>query len=112
MALDGASEMIRWLWSNLLKWGWDFNRNLRDQDYESIAVSKRSRNLSPIAVDDIESDDGINITVRNAVGGRIVSFRHYDRKNDRVSHQIYVVPDDLDFERELGKMITLESMRR
>jgi hypothetical protein len=24
---------------------------------------------------------------------------------------LYIVPDELDFERELGKMITLESMR-
>jgi hypothetical protein len=105
--------MIRWILNNIMKWGWDFNHNLRDQDCEPMPSRHRNRSIGMIAVDDdIESDDGINITVCNAIGGRIVTFKHYDRKIDRVSHKIYVVPDDMDFERELGKMITLESMRR
>lgn len=58
-----------------------------------------------------DSDEGLNITVRQAIGGRIVTFRHYDHKHDRNSYKNYVIPDDMDFERELGKMITLESMR-
>jgi hypothetical protein len=61
--------------------------------------------------DDIDSEQGLNITVRNALGGKIVTFRTYDHKTDRHSHRLYVVPDELDFERELGKMITMESMR-
>jgi hypothetical protein len=60
---------------------------------------------------DVDGDDGLNITVRKAIGGRIVTFRHYDHKTDRNNYKIYVIPDELDFERELGKMITLESMR-
>jgi hypothetical protein len=60
---------------------------------------------------DLDSEDGLSITVRSAIGGRIVTFRHYDRKTDRSNHRLYIVPEDQDFERELGKMITLESMR-
>jgi hypothetical protein len=60
---------------------------------------------------DIDSEDGLSITVRSAIGGRIVTFRHYDRKTDRSNHRLYIVPEDQDFERELGKMITMESMR-
>ncbi len=60
---------------------------------------------------DIDSEDGLSITVRSAIGGRIVTFRHYDRKADRSNYKLYIVPEDQDFERELGKMITLESMR-
>jgi hypothetical protein len=60
---------------------------------------------------DIDSEDGLSITVRNAIGGRIVTFRHYDRKTDRSNHRLYIVPEGQDFERELGKMITMESMR-
>jgi hypothetical protein len=40
-----------------------------------------------------------------------VRFRHYDRRADRNYHKVYIVPEDQDFERELGRMITLESMR-
>ena len=61
--------------------------------------------------DDVDSDDGLNITIRNAVGGKIVSFRHFNHRTDRISNTLYVIPEELDFERELGKVITLESMR-
>ena len=61
---------------------------------------------------DIDSEDGLSITVRSAIGGRIVTFRHYDRKTDRSNHRLYIVPEDQDFERELGKMITMESLRQ
>lgn len=71
----------------------------------TLAAGKVSRR------DDIDSDDGLNITVRRAIGGKIVTFRHYDNKTDRSHWKNYVIPDDLDFERELGKIITLESLR-
>ena len=81
--------------------------NSRDQP-EEISALKVGRTISAA---DIETDEGLNITVRAAIGGRIVSFRHYDRQKDRNYWKTYVIPEDLDFERELGKMITLESMR-
>lgn len=71
-------------------------------------VTKASRLVS---ARDIDSDEGLNIMVRKAMGGKIVTFRTYDPKTDRNNHKIYVIPDDHDFEKELGKLITLESMR-
>lgn len=76
-----------------------------EQDEYSVPTAKLSRGS------DIDSDDGLNITVRKAIGGKVITFRHYDRKTDRSNNKLYVISDDLDFERELGKMITLESMR-
>jgi hypothetical protein len=64
-----------------------------------------------VARSDVDGEEGLNITVRSAVGGKIVSFRHHDHKMDRYTWKTYVIPEELDFERELGKMITLESMR-
>ena len=68
----------------------------------------KSSRLTSISESD---DDGLTIQVRSAIGGRIVSFRHYDNKLDRRYNKTYIVPEDQDFERELGRMITLESMR-
>ena len=80
------------------------------QDVPETVYATRSKNQL-IARNDIDSEDGLSITVRKAIGGRIVTFRHYDQKTDRHNHRLYVIPEELDFERELGKMITLESMR-
>ena len=61
--------------------------------------------------DSIDGHAGLNITVINAIGGKIITFRHYDRRKDDTQFHHYVVPEDMDFERELGKMITMESLR-
>lgn len=54
----------------------------------------------------------LNIEVRPAIGGRIVTFRAYDRIRDRSEMRNYLIHDEHDFERELGKIITIESMRQ
>jgi hypothetical protein len=102
--------MIRLIWSFIMKWGWDYNRDLRDSNaLESARPTKVARLLR--ASEDVDSEQGLNITVRNALGGKIITFRLYDHKNDRHSHKLYVIPDDMDFDTELCKMITMESMR-
>jgi len=96
----------RWF-ANKCREAWEESRNAPEEVYATTKSSNRLVARSS----DIDSEDGLNITVRSAIGGKIVTFRHYDRKTDRSNHKLYIVPDDLDFERELGKMITLESMR-
>lgn len=54
----------------------------------------------------------LNIEVRSAIGGKIVSFNSYDRIRDRHELRNYLIHDEADFERELGKIITIESMRQ
>ena len=85
---------------------WEEAHN-RPDDATIATPAKIGRGIST----SIDSDDGLNIQVRAAIGGKIVSFRHYDQKSDRNYWKTYIIPEDLDFERELGKMITLESMR-
>ena len=104
------TKKVSMKWLKRLIWQW--NQEGRELAEYSNLPPKTSR----LAIrggfgGDIESDDGLNITVRKAVGGKIVSFRNYDHKQDRTSYKLYVVSDDLDFDKELGKMITLESMR-
>lgn len=95
---------MNWLKLKLRDWV-----NSAQDEKETIYATSPSNRL--VARSDIDSEDGLSITVRSAVGGRIVTFRHYDRKTDRSYHKLYIVPEDQDFERELGRMITLESMR-
>jgi hypothetical protein len=95
---------MNWLKLKLRDWV-----NSAQDQRETIYATKASNHL--ISRSDIDSEEGLSITVRSAIGGRIVTFRHYDRKTDRSNHKLYIVPEDQDFERELGKMITMESMR-
>lgn len=79
---------------------------------EQIAMNSTRGPIRHSSDVSIDSHSGLNITVMSAIGGKVITFRHYDRRKDDNQYRHYVIPDDLDFERELGKMITLESMRQ
>lgn len=55
--------------------------------------------------------DGLRINVKRVNGGSVVTFFRYDHKTDRNDDRHYIVTDDVDFNSELGKLITMESMR-
>ena len=88
----------------------------RDELEEVLAESGAKRHRSRLG-QDIEEDphnvnDGLRIAVKKVIGGHLVTFRVYDHKTDRSDQRTYIITDDQEFERELGKCITLESMRR
>lgn len=56
--------------------------------------------------------DGLRINVKKVIGGSVVSFRTYDRVKDRTDERHYIITDEHEFDRELGKIITIESMRQ
>jgi len=82
------------------------------QAYNS--TTKRSRGIGLASVQtrgSFESDNGLNMQVYKAIGGKIISFNNYDNKTDRHQRSVYIITDEQDFERELGKCITMESMK-
>jgi len=106
---------MKWFKRMIVKWvqeDWD-NACIAVNRKESAMLSS-SRGLSTVRgnSDNIDGHTGLNITVMAAIGGKIITFRHYDRRKDDNQFRHYVIPDDLDFERELGKMITMESLRQ
>lgn len=92
----------RWF-DGLVKASWDRARSQPEADGGKV-LAVRPR-------DSYESDSGLNLQVFKAVGGKIVSFNNYDHKLDRHKRTVYIITDEQDFERELGKMITMESMK-
>lgn len=96
-----------------MKWFWRYlaRKIKRTQDESEQDIVLTSTQASVRARDSFETDEGLNMQVFKATGGRIVSFHHYDRKTDRTNRKVYIITDEQDFERELGKIITLESMR-
>lgn len=94
---------MKWLWRYI----WNRMREIGNEPKLADQPTSTSRRLTT----SWEPDSGLNMNIYNAIGGRIVSFRHYDQKTDRSSNKVYVIHDDLDFHRELSKIITQESMR-
>jgi hypothetical protein len=99
---------MKWFKRMIVRWAQEDWNSDRQEKYGLSRPSPTVRSNS----DNIDSHTGLNITVMPAIGGKIITFRHYDRRKDDNQFRHYVIPDELDFERELGKMITLESIRQ
>ena len=96
-------------WLKRIIWRWSIEGGESD---EVEVVTKRSHSqLVRASRDAYEADENLSIQLYKAIGGKIVSFRTYDRKSDRNNTTVYIITDEQDFERELGKMITMESMK-
>ena len=54
---------------------------------------------------------GFRLNIYGASGGTIIETTKYDRKSDENRHSLYVVTEDKDLGEELGKIITIESLR-
>jgi len=103
---------MNWFKKMVARWvkeDWENASGMTSAEANSLIKPRRAVSMDSSTID---GHTGLNITVMSAVGGKIVTFRHYDRRNDENKYRHYVIPDDLDFERELGKMITMESLRQ
>jgi hypothetical protein len=56
-------------------------------------------------------DKSLRFEIHSANGGRIVQTRRYDSQKDRHIENLYIVTSDMDFGREIDKIITMEALR-
>jgi hypothetical protein len=57
------------------------------------------------------SSDGMRLQVYRASGGFVIETRSYDRRKDENVNNMYVINEDKDLGNEIGKIITMESLR-
>lgn len=112
--------MIRYLWDKMLKWGWDYNRDLRDNyPIESHTPGRmRSRGgVNGLSICD-DSESGIDLTdpisfkVEAVQGGTLVETRWYDHKRDESIRKLHIVTGEEDLAEAIGKIVTMELIRR
>jgi hypothetical protein len=110
---ETKESSMKWFKRMITRWvREDWDNVSKELSRVEVGQAQTSRGLVRSNSDNIDGHTGLNITVMAAIGGKIITFRHYDRRKDDNQFRHYVIPDDLDFERELGKMITMESLRQ
>jgi hypothetical protein len=108
--------MIRYLWDKMLKWGWDYNRDLRD-DHRPLSKKEIRRLSNTISISD-ESDEGIDLTdpitfkVEAVQGGTLVETRWYDHKRDENTRKLHIVTGDENLADAIGRIVTMELLKR
>jgi len=96
----------RWF-ARKCKWAWE---NRDEIVLDPSTVSAKSRSM--IEIEETGWEDGLRINIKKMIGGSVISFRTYDRRNDRSESRHYIITDEQDFNTELSKIITMESMRQ
>ena len=92
--------MIRWLWSRLIKWGWDYGRKS-----ETYTINVRDRET-------IELPNPLRFSIQKASGGTVVEVRSYDPKKDENVYFLHVIADNNDVAESIGKIVTFEMLKK
>ena len=107
--------MIRMIWEKIMKWGWDYNRDLRDTN---VKVRQHGRNrIDEISlVDDsnnsIDLHDPITFRVQTVSGGTVVETRWYDHKKDNNITKLHIVTSEENLAESIGKIVTMELLQK
>jgi len=94
--------MIRFIWSRIMKWGWDYGRAIKGTEI---------RALDHIDGIDIERPESLRLTTLRARGGTVVQVRSYNRKSDNNDYITFVIPDGADVAEEIGKIVNMELLK-
>ena len=113
--------MIRWLWSRMMKWGWDFSRDLGREDDVHVPMSLRELRarrrgeevLCPVvAAQEIDLTRPISFNVQSVEGGTLIQTRWYDERQDRHETKLHIVHQDENLAEAIGKIVTMELLKR
>ena len=103
---------MNWFKRIIVKWMREDWENARDQSDDCYPSPKLSRaNSISNSGRDVNSDPTLQFKIYNAIGGKVVEFSRYDRKNDRSFHDIYIIGKDEDFGEKISKIAMLEVLK-
>ena len=109
--------MIRMIWEKMMKWGWDYNRDLREDSSKPARMRSRGRiSLEDTLVDDdnsgIDLPDPITFKVQAVTGGTLVETRWYDHKKDESRVKLHIVTQEENLAESIGKIVTMELLQK
>ena len=76
-----------------------------------LTDSSNEAQYAPEMPDESINSNGMRFNLYKASGGYVIETRVYDENHDRNRNKLYVVTEDKDLGVELGKIITMESLR-
>lgn len=98
--------MIKWFKKKFKQWSIEAWNSAQEKE---VVVSS---GIGLVEGNSLRSEPVLTFTIYNAIGGKLVEFRYHDRKNDRVSAQMYIIGKDEDFGEKIAKIATLETLKQ
>jgi hypothetical protein len=95
--------MIRWLWDKMLRWGWDFNRDLRGLSPE-VTLDRK-----------LQASPEVRIAIYSAGNGKILELYKRDLNNHHIvggdEFKLMIVPEGENLSDVVTMMLLAEGMR-
>jgi hypothetical protein len=86
-----------------------FKQKLRQWLFEE---KEDSYSDSIISVEESKfNSEGMRLQVYRASGGFVIETRHYNRRKDENMNAMFVITEDQDLGAEIGKIITMETLK-
>ena len=96
-----------------MKWGWDYSRDIDDV---LVPLARRKGRYDVVSLDDIDSTielpDPITFRVQAITGGTLVETRWYNPKSDEPVRKLHIVNDNENLAESIGKIVTMELIRK
>ena len=96
-------KIFKWLGKKIEQSTYETQKIVSERDYQSGLVSVSPRHEI--------GTNSLNFKIYKASGGTVLETGSYDKKTDRHNSSLYVITDDKDLGKEIGKIITLESLK-
>ena len=84
---------------------------LKQRFYNWLTNSSPDMSMSQDVQMDTINSNGLRFNLYKASGGYVIEIRSYDERTDRNTNKLYVITEDKDLGVEIGKIITMESLR-
>jgi hypothetical protein len=88
-----------------------YDREVPQPSYGSALGSMMAKNSSPSSSIG-DHNRGLNFTVYNATGGKIVQIVTYDPRTDRTNSELYIVNEGESLGEEIAQIITRVNLTR
>jgi hypothetical protein len=96
---------VSWLKKKLYHW--------LNSAYDNEAVICETHSIGrSMVTSTLDSDRNIRFNVYKATGGTIIETSFYDRHKDRHNSSLHIITDDQDLGKEIGKIITMETLKQ
>jgi hypothetical protein len=88
----------------MMKWGWDFNHDLRE-DNPVYALGSKNDNS-------IELSDPVTFRIQTVLGGTLIETGYYHRKSEERRSKLYIVTPEENLADSVGKIVTMELLQK
>lgn len=106
----GIKNSFRKMVKSFIRWAVDSEP--ADAPYDSSYTNKVSSVKGACSSNPLDNSEGLNFTVFNAAGGKIIKVHSYDKRLDRSNSSLYIVTEQEDLGEEIAQIITRESLTR